>query len=117
MLTGWGYPPGSPVRSWARRASRKSGFAGALPVIRSAVPSQRPVVCRRQAHPTGNDLGKRQHLPVAQAAPITACCRRRAMARMLTGYTAQTVLREPPPAVMTFTFILIRQMPSNPVGD
>ena len=39
------------------------------------------------------------------------------MARVLTGYTVQTVLQGlfTVWAVMTFTFILIRQMPSNPV--
>jgi len=55
--------------------------------------------------------------PVAQAAPSRLVAWRRAMARVLTGYTVQTVLQGifTVWAVMTFTFILIRQMPSNPV--
>ncbi|MCZ7540952.1 MAG: ABC transporter permease [Anaerolineae bacterium] len=55
--------------------------------------------------------------PVAQAAPSRLVAWRRAAARLLTGYTVQTVFQGIVTvwAVMTFTFILIRQMPSNPV--
>lgn len=55
--------------------------------------------------------------PVAQAAPSRLVAWRRAAARLFTGYTAQTVFQGIVTvwAVMTFTFILIRQMPSNPV--
>ena len=55
--------------------------------------------------------------PVAQAAPSWLVAWRRAAARVLTGYTVQTVFQGIITvwAVMTFTFILIRQMPSNPV--
>jgi len=59
--------------------------------------------------------------PAAQTGTRTAWLRpgfwRRALARALTSYTAQTLFQGflTVWAVMTFTFILIRQMPSNPV--
>lgn len=55
--------------------------------------------------------------PGAQAAPSQPAAWRRAIRRLLTSYTAQTVFQGILTvwAVMTFTFILIRQMPSNPV--
>jgi peptide/nickel transport system permease protein len=55
--------------------------------------------------------------PSAQAAPSRPRTWGRAIARVVTGYAAQTVFQGMLTvwAVMTFTFILIRQMPSNPV--
>ncbi len=55
--------------------------------------------------------------PTIQAPPSRWIALRTALRRSLTGYTARTLLQGLLTiwAVMTFTFVLIRQMPSNPV--